>query len=354
MRYFTCYLFENFDPETHAQNPQNPRNLLNASVDPVLSHIAQFPAGKCAVSDLSSKEIIPLLYNDILREENGYLFFNTPVFLKEDASVLQQFMDKQGSYLADRLAEVLPELRKICAGLNGFSPEENLYHLLCGMVFDGLFFDCLSSRGVIATSHIHPSGLDYLSVIYERCPELDTFSDRLLCSYNRFTDGHCALQSFGDSNGNRFDFYRVSRQMESGIPVLSQPLPDKHWLLSQVRTLALHGICHRDAMRLLEQFGYAKNGTFCVPVYGPDTAKITKKMTAVVDEAIGDAFASVLSSAPEITAVHHGVAPGEIANELYHILFGFVSESLCSAGLVASPPHISGEGRYLRCIELDI
>lgn len=351
MRAFSFYLYENFDPEEHASNSGNPRNFLNETIYPVLSHIAD---GQYSSQEFSSEILTPLITGGILREEKGRLFFDTPVFLKEDAAVLQQFMAETGSALAMQLSASLPALRQCCAGLNDFSPEVNLYHLLCGMVFDGLFFDYLSQRGIAVTSRMHPSGLDYLSILYEACPELDALSDRLLCSYNRFTDGCCSLQSFGDADGNRFDFYRVSRQMESGTPVLSNPLPNKGWLLSQVRELAVLGHCHPDALSLLEQFSYVQNGSFCVPVYGAAAEDAARQMEAIVEQAIGDAFADALSAPPMITAARHGVSPGEIANELYHILFGAVNEALCASGAVAAPPYIPGQGRFLRCVLLDI
>jgi len=75
--------------------------------------------------------------------------------------------------------------------------KTNLYHLLCGAVFDGSLFDYLSKHNQLVTSRFHSSGIDYIITVYEKCPELDSFSNHLLCSYNRFSDGTRALQSFG-------------------------------------------------------------------------------------------------------------------------------------------------------------
>lgn len=74
----------------------------------------------------------------------------------------------------------------------------NLYHLLCGAVFDGDFFDYLRENQLLTTSRLHTSGVDYIITVYEKCPELSVFSNHLLCSYNRFCDGTRALQSFGE------------------------------------------------------------------------------------------------------------------------------------------------------------
>ena len=48
----------------------------------------------------------------------------------------------------------------------------------------------------------------------------------------------------------------------------------------------------------------------------------------------------------------HGVAAGEIANEMYHIAFGMLNERLIESGFVEKPREYPGEGRYLKSIEL--
>ena len=59
-----------------------------------------------------------------------------------------------------------------------------------------------------------------------------------------------------------------------------------------------------------------------------------------------------LADSMDITAVTHGVNKFEIANELYHIVFGSINEILVSRKMVAAPCDVPGEGRYLRCIEI--
>lgn len=359
MKRFSYYLFENFDADEQAENPQNPRSILNPTTDPVLSRIAQFPPHCCPANAFDDREIAPLITAGALRKEDGMLLFDTPVFLREDAVPLRNCIASQAAQLAEQMMPAIPRIRACCEEIaNGFPVEINLYHILCGMVFDGLFFDYLTRHGALATSRIHPSGLDYLSVIYEKCEELDAFSDGLLCSYNRFTDGTCSLQSFGDANGDRFDFYRYSRLLESGkLPPRfgNVPrLPDKAYLLSQVRELVEHGSCDPDVLVLLTKFGYVANGKPCVPVFTRSALAAAEQIEGIVEESIGDAFIRALTDVPNITAARHGVSPAEIANELYHILFGSVNEELVARGIVASPPHIPGEGRYLRCIWLDL
>ena len=66
---------------------------------------------------------------------------------------------------------------------NGYNPEVNLYHLLCGYIFDGKVFDYLEEERLVTTSCVHKTGLDYLVIIYEDVNSLNEYSDQLLCSY---------------------------------------------------------------------------------------------------------------------------------------------------------------------------
>ena len=96
---------------------------------------------------------------------------------------------------------------------NGYSAERNLYHILCGDIFDGLMFDYLEEKDLVTRSCVHGSGLDYLVIIYEDTKSLNEYSDMLLCSYNRLTINGKGFVSFSDSNGSRKDLYRYRRQM---------------------------------------------------------------------------------------------------------------------------------------------
>lgn len=370
MREFEYFLFENFDADEESNNPHNPRNFLGNRTDAILSEIAQFPANTCAYNDSCEKHsthvVRKLIDGGILRPSGTALAFDCPIFLREDAAVLHTEITAKASALVDLLDNSMTVIRDCCAKIeNGFPAELNLYHILCGMVFDGYFFEYLSSKGVVATSRQHPSGLDYLSVIYEKCEELQTLSDGLLCSYNRFINAKCSLQSFGDAQGNRFDFYRFFRLMEQGsLPdkfkdaealVLDFGGANKDSLLDEVVALVQTGRCDPVAMDLLELFGYAQDGTICVPVYTPEHKKYIAEIEDIVKKCLGNAISDTLielACSIDITAVKHGVNRLEIANELYHIVFGSINEDLTARGIVATPKYIPGEGRYFKCIEL--
>lgn len=199
-------------------------------------------------------------------------------------------------------------------------------------------------------------------MIYEKCDELLSFSDGLLCSYNRLIGSHCALQSFGDARGERLDFYRLFRLCERGeapkrcrraLALLGSM--EKGQLLDEVLRLIETGTCNKHGMELLECMGYVREGRICVPVYGAAGNAAAERLEAVVENSLGEEIAKTLkelAATLRITCVAHGVAGKEIANELYHILFGCINEELVRMGIVASPPDTANEGRYLKCIEL--
>ncbi len=370
MRSFSYFLYENFDPGLEKDHPGNPRRILDAGADGLLSRVADFAPGTCPAGRMreafGGEAVARLTAAGALREEKGVLAFDTPVFLEEDASVLRDFSARTAAALADRLWEIREKLwTAVGAVRNGFDERRNLYHVLCGMVFDGLFFDWLDRGGAVAVSRVHPGGLDYLSVIYEDCRALRAFSDGLLCSYNRLTDGKTALESFGDADGDRFDLYRCFRLRERGaLPErfeaagrLLDALPrgeEKGLLLTEVRSLLAGQGCREDCAAVLDLFGYTEGGRVCVPVFSQEDEAAVAHVAALVEEALYGPVERTLAEAREgldLTAVRHGVPRGEIANELYHVLFGGINEEVVRRGLAAAPPYRTGEGRFLRCIE---
>lgn len=370
MREFEYFLFENFDADEESNNPYNPRSFLGSETDTLLTEVAQLPVNTYSYNECCEKYsthiVRKLIDGGVLRPSGTALAFDCPIFLREDATVLHTEIASKASGLVDLLQNSMTAIWDCCAKIENGSPVEmNLYHILCGMVFDGDFFEYLSNKGALATSRQHPSGLDYLSVIYEKCEELQTLSDGLLCSYNRFVNAKCSLQSFGDAQGNRFDFYRFFRLMEQGT------LPDKFKdaealvdgfggankdsLLDEVVSLVQTGRCDPAVMNLLKLFGYAQDGAICVPVYSPEHQKYIAEIEGIVEKCLGNAMSDTLielAGSIDITAVKHGVNRLEIANELYHILFGSINEELVAREIVAAPKHRPNEGRYFKCIEI--
>ena len=367
-RRFSYYLFENYYAADAADNSLNPRRFLNASTDGLISWIADTPEQKrnyaSASARFGAENVDRIVVGGIVRREQETLFFDTPVFLAEDAMPLQTFFSDVASGLAAKLSERKATFYELAEELkNGFSPKINLYHILCGMCFDGMFLEKLGKSGVIADSKAHASGLDYLAVVYEKCPELNRFSDGLLCSYNSISDGTIALQSFGDGNGTRLDCYRYFRLRELGK--LTDRFSEVDYLLTDytetdllktIKALLVGKTTPPKLAVALDRFGYAKGGQICVPVYLPEHREIIREIEVFLEETLFAQIVDVLSdmSKLRITASNHNVPQKELANECWHILFGSINEALVRTGLVAAPPFRPGEGRYLQSIELEI
>lgn len=371
MRDFDFFLYENFDAEEIGGSPIDPRVYANPETSTVLEYVAELPAGSCGFDELCEhfgQECIGNLVNTgFLRTENDRVYIGFPMFLREDAPTLAAYCDASADMLAEGVIAVLPELYETVRHIGNSFPEDlNLYHTLCGRVFDGEMFDILSEHGTVAVSKVHPSGLDYILCAYEKCVELDGFANKLLCSYNRFTDGVRSLESFGDADGARHDFYRFSRRADAGdIPSEDIEIYDiwrgfdpktlRGELLSAAEKLYRQGVCDPDCRRLLEAFGYADERGICVPVYDGSAAEVTHRVRDIVWDTIGGALTDALSNSPLLDGLlckRHGVPQNEIANELYHLLFGTINLRLAEKGAVASPKYRPGEGRYHKCILL--
>ncbi len=367
MNEFEYFLFENFDADVEAANPYNPRNVLGKETDPVITAVANQNIKYQEACTLFGTDLIHRMMDvGVIRCDDTQLRFDCPIFFKEDAATLLCEIEQKSRGLADCLERNISTIRVCCSMIeNGFSLEINLYHIICGMIFDGSFFDYLCEKGAVATEREHPSGLNYLSVIYEKCEELQSFSNGLLCSYNRFADATCSLQSFGDADGNRLDFYRLFRCVEQGrIPLNLQEAAklvtehkylNKDIILSEVRCLIKTGFCDSAVQQILEMLGYVENGDLCVPVFLPQHKQVIEAIEQVVEDCLGDVIAKVLidlANTVKITAVRHGADKLEIANELYHIVFGMINEELVKRNIVAKPALRSGEGRYMKCIVL--
>ena len=124
--------------------------------------------------------------------------------------------------------------------------------------------------------------------------------------------------------------------------------------MTEVRSLLAGRGCREDCAAVLDLFGYTEGGRVCVPVFSQEDEAAVAHVAALVEEALYGPVERTLAEAREgldLTAVRHGVPPGEIANELYHVLFGGINEEVVRRGLAAAPPYRTGEGRFLRCIE---
>lgn len=369
VRQFNYYLYDN-DCSAQVRTPEDdPRGVLNEKADGVLTAVVEAAPGTVGYADLcgrfSCALVDSLIHIGLLRKEDERLFLDSTVIVEEDAAWLRHCFSDRAARMAEAIVERKAEFYGLAEKLdNGFPPRVNLYHLLCGAVLDGDFFECLSEQGVVATSRTHESGLDYLIIAYEKSQALDEFSRKQLCSYNRFTDGTRALQSFGDADGNRADAFLFSRQKQLGKVPRSLKHVEALWdsigdvrknLLDELEKIVETGRCEEHCRELLCAFGYIQSGRAAVPVYRSNHQPVLQELEALTENCILDEMKETLSSAESLSGLRcigHGVPVKEIANELYHVVFGQINEQLAAEGFVENPPYREGEGRYLQSIEL--
>ena len=349
----------------------DPRAVLNESTDAVLTEIVEFLPGQCTYKELCSRfswEMMDnLIHIGLLRKDGDFILLDTPVIVHEDLVHLHSCFSESVSHMAESILQRKEDFFSLAKRIdNGFPPETNLFHILCASIFDGRFFEFLSQHNIVSTSRVHSSGLDYLIIVYEKTVDLDYFSRRILCSYNRFSDGPRALQSFGDGDGNRVDAFRFMLQKQLGqVPARLMHI-EKIWdslglenirakLLDEMQRFIETGSCDDRCYQLMSLFGYIKNGKIAVPVYSKESIPIINELEGLTEECICEEMKYALSTSETTSSLlcsKHGVSITVIANELYHIVFGQLNEILVDRGFVSEPIKRIGEGRYLQSIEI--
>lgn len=369
---FHKFFFDGTDIADLPGNIIHPRQaLLLSGADILLARIATAAPGDVSLSQLplaDAEAATHLIATGVLRSEDGRLYFDCPIILEADRQALSDLTERHAIRLSEVLMRHRGQLNDIVATKqDGFPADRHLYHMLCGGVMDGTMFDHLEESGLVTTSKTLATGANCLTILYEDAPGLNQFSDKLLCSFNRLRTKKCTFVSFGDSNGLRRDFYRwfVCRStnrtelqdtpMDTLLPAVLPELREeagRQWLhLMEGQTLS------SDWRAIFLHFGYMEQSRPCVPVYtSAECGAFQSQLDALVAPLLLPELQEILSEISaytQFTAIQHGVAPADLANEIYHILFGQINEQLVRNGIVSTPPDIPGEGRYVRCIEMN-
>ena len=333
--------------------------VKSSETDVLLEKLLNAAAGSIKSKDFAVGK--DLINAGILRaDEFGSLYFACPVFSADDEAVLRRLTCESAEIIAGKIEKCKDRLYEAVNGIDDrYTPDVHIYHLLCGAVFDGCFFDRLAEAGVLTVSKIQKNGEDYLPVIYEDAPSLNKLSAGILCSYNRLSAGRGTFVSFGDAAGKRHDFFRWYRDAVNG-KVSFQTEVDiirEKQTLTEMFARAYNGEAIPEKyIYVFEKIGYMKNGRICVPVYSKEImCDVVKKLDAIAAEAVMDEMAASLrevASASGLTAVRHGVPVADIANEVYHLMFGQINEELVKRGIAAAPEYHPGQGRYLKSFEI--
>ena len=299
-----------------------------------------------------------LLHIGVLQQRSDRLGMAVPFFVEKEATILKELSKKIAQNIASDLLLHKEQLIEIVKKIdNGFPVERNLYHMLCAYIFDGLMFDYLEENDLVTTSCIHDSGLDYLVILYEDSNSLNEYSNLLLCSYNRLIVNGKGFVSFGDSNGNRKDFYMYMRQKElnsltkyEGISINLSPKE----LIENFDKMIDGNSIDPEYMKMYEYFGYCQNGEIVVPIYDFHAYDIANELYAFVLNVTKDNITNalnVIQKEKRLLSNTHNVHVKDIANEIYHLIFGEVNEFLIASGFVSNLPYLQGEGRYFKSFE---
>lgn len=121
MREFEYFLFENFYADDQAHNSANPRNFLNKDADPILNDVSFGKAPR------DQEFLQKLLESGVLRCNDAGFSFDCPVFLREDADVLERKVPARIQPLAELLSTALPEIQNCCRNIRMASPHKSTF-----------------------------------------------------------------------------------------------------------------------------------------------------------------------------------------------------------------------------------
>ena len=181
-----------------------------------------------------------------------------------------------------------------------------------------------------------------------------TYSNKLLCSYNRLKTHYGVFSSFGDCDGNRNDFYRqfMLQNTHQSDKIINYS-PNELGLA--FHSLILGNKISENLISIFNHMGYTKNGIINVPVYSHNDFKVGNEISKIVIDSCSQNLTeclNLLSKEHNLLSIQHNVDIRDIANEIYHLIFGTVNNLLVQHNIVARPEYHPHEGRYLKSYEI--
>lgn len=323
--------------------------------------------------------------NAIEAKSNGYRV-TFPIFLEEDVIDMENYLKDIGEVIGKKVIELKDELYEKVLELKcskHHSHQRILYHVVCDKIFDGTAFDFFTEKNTFCSSKLQPGNRDYIIVAYENSDLVENHSNKILCSSNNYRSGGFTFSSFGDLNGSRKDMFRFLRLAQSGVNS-SSTFGDLNVAYNKIldrknKEMAYDCgrlICNvtnkniqytelspqeKDLAHFLEELEYLtikeRDNSISVKVpvfYNFEMDTVIKEVSDIILNNIfpevKEIFKSFETNATKLTPVTHLVDMKEIANELWHQIFGATNEYLVREGFVEVPENIKGQGRYLRSI----
>lgn len=310
-----------------------------------------------------------------------------PVFLEEDVIKMEGYLSNIGQVIGDKIISLSNELNEKLSNLECakyHSKDRILYHIICDDIFDGTAFDFFTEKNIFSTSKLQPGNRNYIIVGYEDSKIVETHSDKLLCSSNNYESSGFVFNSFGDSNGSRKDMYRTFRLIQKSIDnatpfhglniAYNRVMDDMNKEIARSCGQLISNIISKNTkynqltekeknlVDFLKELEYVEINEFTnsilvnVPLFYASEKTIIEDISDTIllelFLVLREIFQNFESNAADLTSVRHKVDIKEIANELWHQIFGSTNEYLVKKGFVALPNNIDGEGRYLKSITI--
>ena len=325
---------------------------------------------KLKINNDSLKKSINLLKNiSAIGIKNEKLVLTFPFFTSNDCKTIKKIvlkkLEKIEKLFENKIATFRKKIEELYPDIN---QSLSLYHLLCGKVFDGSMFDFLEKQNILGKSFPQKNNRDYIIIGYDTDRYCKKFNSELFCSFNRACYGKKSLSSFGNAEGNRFDYFRYFKlrekqqlygkflKVDRDLKIYSSNEIIKK-SLSVLDSLYFNKPFEKDIFyENLKRFNYInKDNQIIVPVFYDHIEKCAefsefaiKEIGKTIIQNMQEVKKEVLKSG--ISCINHTVPIEQLCNELWHIYFGLLNKFLVDKKYVAHPNHFLGEGKYLKCV----
>lgn len=362
-----------FDNELGEFDEFNPRFvLLQPKVKEVITLISKKNPNFYSVKDFN-KEVLSLLQNiSAIKIKDDKISLIFPFFNNKDVKVIKRIVEKEIKKNFQTLSKNIIDLYNDVSYLYPIVDSKlALYHILCGKVFDGSFFEYLDRVGYLKSSYPKKDNRDYMLIGYQNHFICNSFNNNLFCSINNTKFEKNLFTSFGNASGYRFDFFRYFRlkdikkisfkykKVDKFIKDFSKDEILKNSLEILKKVEKGQEIAENQFTKVLKIFRYiSKDNKLLVPIFD-DYINKNNIFSEKVEEKIGNLIINnlicireeILKS--EISCIKHQVDVNEISNEIWHIYFGTLNKLLVDKKIVACPNKYFRQGRYLKCLYIN-
>ncbi len=379
MNKINLFYFDNDLGEYDEYNPrfvfsnENVKRLIGLlSIKPFVYDKA-YITKKLRISKDEVEKCLTLLLNvSAITITNEKIKINFPIFLNRDVKYLKKIVSEEILKLIEVFKDKNNELQTFTKNLYPeINPKLTLYHLLCGKIFDGLFFDYLESENILKSSYPKNDDRDFIVIGYQKSFLCDKFNKNLLCSFNNARFEKSSLSSFGTPNGKRLDYFRYFKEREGGkvfgkFKYLNNLFKNEEAL--DIVKKSMLKLCDIKNNKKVENDKYlkaliytryiSKNASLRVPLFYDYNNKVGELYDYIIDlfgENIVVCLNSLLDKIVHVNLTSYllGVDMSEVKNELWHMFFGMLNDFLISSKIVEKPKKHLFEGRYLKCVLID-